>query len=121
MIISVDPTSPLPPFEQLRAAVVALIERGQLQRGSRLPTVRQLSADLALAPGTVARAFRELEADGVIETRGRHGTFVTGLPRRSAAQREQRVSTAIDERVSAAAAAGLDEDDLVRRVRAAFG
>lgn len=46
--------------------------------GTRLPTVRSLARTLGLAPGTVARAYRELEAAGVVETRGRAGTVVAG-------------------------------------------
>ena len=49
---------------------------GELAAGQKLPTVRQLASDLGLAPNTVARAYRELEADRVINTQGRRGTFV---------------------------------------------
>ena len=76
MMLTVDPRSALPPFEQLRAQILRLINEGSLAPETRLPTVRKLAADLALAPNTVARAYRELELNGVIETRGRHGTFV---------------------------------------------
>lgn len=76
MIISVDPAQPEPPYQQVRVQVLALLANGALTVGTRLPTIRQLAADLDLAAGTVARAYRELEGDGVIETRGRRGTFV---------------------------------------------
>jgi len=76
-MITVDPRSAVPPFEQLRVQFVEQVRSGALSAGSRLPTVRRLAADLAIAPNTVARTYRELEADGVIETRGRHGSFVT--------------------------------------------
>lgn len=49
---------------------------GELEPGQKPPTVRQLAIDLGLAANTVARAYRELEADGVISTQGRRGTFV---------------------------------------------
>jgi DNA-binding transcriptional regulator YhcF (GntR family) len=49
---------------------------GRLPAGTRLPTVRQLAADVGLAVNTVARAYRELESDGVVVTEGRRGTFV---------------------------------------------
>lgn len=75
-ILTIDPASPVPPFEQLRSALLARMQEGALPSGSRLPTVRQLAADLGIAPGTVARAYKELEAAGAIETRGRGGTFV---------------------------------------------
>ncbi len=80
MIVTVDPSSPVPPYEQLRAAIARMVTTRQLTVGSRLPTVRQLAADLGIAPGTVARAYRELEADGILVTRGRHGTHVGTAP-----------------------------------------
>ena len=74
--IVIDPSSPVPPFEQLRVGLVDAVSSGELGPGERLPTVRRLAEDLGIAPGTVARAYRELEASGIIETRGRNGTFV---------------------------------------------
>ncbi len=75
-MIALDPTSSTPPYEQVRAQVAAGVQAGTLAPGDRLPTVRGLAADLGVAAATVARAYRELEADGVVETRGRHGTVV---------------------------------------------
>jgi DNA-binding transcriptional regulator YhcF (GntR family) len=75
--LAVDPSSPVPPFEQLRTSIAAQVTDGDLPPGTRLPPVRQLAADLGLAANTVARAYRELEADGVVATHGRRGTFVT--------------------------------------------
>ena len=75
-MIVIDPSSPVPPFEQLRAGLVDAVTSGELAPGARLPTVRRLAEDLGIAPGTVARAYRELEASGIIETRGRNGSFV---------------------------------------------
>lgn len=76
MMIVLDRDSHTPPFEQVRAQVAALVHQGELAPGTRLPTVRRLAGDLDLAPNTVARAYRELEEANVVETRGRHGTFV---------------------------------------------
>lgn len=75
-MISIDARSAVPPFEQLRVQLIEQVQNGELSGGTRLPTVRKLAEDLGLAPNTVARAYRELEADGFIETRGRNGTFV---------------------------------------------
>jgi DNA-binding transcriptional regulator YhcF (GntR family) len=74
--VAVDPASPEPPFEQVRAQVEALIRGGRLVPGDRLPTVRGLATDLGLAANTVARAYKELEAAGLVETRSRAGTVV---------------------------------------------
>jgi DNA-binding transcriptional regulator YhcF (GntR family) len=77
-VIELDPASPTPPYEQLRAGLAARVDDGSLSPGERLPTVRALAAELEVAVNTVARAYRELENAGVIETRGRAGSFVTG-------------------------------------------
>jgi len=77
-MLRVDPDSAEPPFAQLRTQLTEQITAGTLQAGDRLPTVRRLAGDLGIAPNTVARAYRELEGDGLIVGRGRAGTFVTG-------------------------------------------
>lgn len=76
LVLILDPGSSVPPYEQLRSTVAGQIADGTLVAGTRLPTVRALAADLGLAVNTVAKAYRALESDGVIETRGRAGTFV---------------------------------------------
>lgn len=75
-LITVDTTSSEPPYEQVRRQIAARVSSGELAAGQKLPTVRQLATDLGLANNTVARAYRELEAGGVIATHGRKGTFV---------------------------------------------
>jgi DNA-binding transcriptional regulator YhcF (GntR family) len=75
-MLTIDPRSAVPPFEQLRVQLLEQVQSGELAFGSKLPTVRRLAEDLDLAPGTVARTYRELEQDGIIQTRGRNGTFV---------------------------------------------
>ncbi|QNN51426.1 GntR family transcriptional regulator [Nocardioides mesophilus] len=79
----IDPHGPVPPYEQLRAQIAARAHDSRLPAGTKLPTVRGLAEELGLAANTVAKAYRRLEADGVIETHGRRGTFVassTGGP-----------------------------------------
>ncbi|MFE0632455.1 GntR family transcriptional regulator [Streptomyces sp. NPDC058864] len=74
--ITVRPDAATAPYEQLRAQIADQARSGALPVGYRLPTVRGLADDLGLAANTVAKAYRALEEDGVIETRGRNGTFV---------------------------------------------
>ncbi|MFE5299241.1 GntR family transcriptional regulator [Streptomyces sp. NPDC056632] len=74
--ISVDARSTTAPYEQLRAQISESARSGELPVGYKLPTVRGLAEDLGLAANTVAKAYKALEVDGVIETRGRNGTFV---------------------------------------------
>ena len=74
--ITVDPDAATAPFEQIRAQIAEQARSGHLPVGYKLPTVRGFAEELGLAANTVAKAYRALESDGVIETRGRHGTFV---------------------------------------------
>jgi DNA-binding transcriptional regulator YhcF (GntR family) len=111
-VITVDHDSPVPPYEQVREQVRAQVESGELAPGTRLPTVRGLAGDLGLAANTVARAYRELEALGLIETRGRAGSVVSGDGVEQAARQAAR------EYAERARALGIDRDvalDLARR------
>jgi DNA-binding transcriptional regulator YhcF (GntR family) len=84
-LLVIDPSSAMPPYEQVRTQIARAIEDGTLGPESQLPTVRRLARELGLAVNTVARAYRELELAGLVETRGRLGTFVAGPP----SQRQQ--------------------------------
>ena len=110
-MITVDPSGPTPPYEQIRAQVVEHLERGELQPGDRLPTVRRLAEDLGVAANTVARAYRELEQAGVIETRGRAGSFVTGD------QVERKAKEAAADYLARAKALGLSAADALALVQ----
>jgi len=76
MKISIDIDDPAPPFAQLIAQVKAAVLSGQLQPGQPLPSIRQLANDLTLNLKTVAKAYRLLERDAVIQTRGYRGSFI---------------------------------------------
>lgn len=74
--IAVDPAAATAPYDQLREQIAAQARSGRLPVGYKLPTVRGLAEELGLAANTVAKAYRALESDGVIETRGRNGSFI---------------------------------------------
>ena len=74
--IRVDLQAATPPCEQIRSQIASLISLGELAAGAKLPTVRALATDLGVAAGTVARAYKELEAEGLISSRRRAGTVV---------------------------------------------
>jgi GntR family transcriptional regulator len=120
--LSVDLASPVPPSEQLRAQVAGLIATGDLPAGVRLPSVRQLAADLGLAGGTVARAYHELELAGLVEGRGRHGTVVRAGPAASAEERsrQEALAPAVEQLARTAHELGLTEDVTVAAVRRAL-
>ncbi|OLZ65123.1 GntR family transcriptional regulator [Streptomyces sp. IMTB 2501] len=118
--VRVDTTSPVPPYEQIRTQLAALISSGRLAEGERLPTVRQLAADLGLAAGTVARAYRALEAASLIRTRRGAGTRVAPPP--PGARRRETAELAAGTRDFVAWAVALEfaEDDILEAVRQAL-
>ncbi len=77
--VSIDPGSPIPPFEQLRSQLDRQIRGGVLTAGRQLPTVRQLAA-ISGSPRTRCAAYRALERDGLIPGDRRHGTVVLERP-----------------------------------------
>jgi DNA-binding transcriptional regulator YhcF (GntR family) len=115
-VITVDGASPVPPYEQVRAQLAAQIADGVLVPGTRLPTVRQLATDLGLAVNTVARGYRELEAAGLVETRGRGGTVVTT----GGDQARERLVTAAARYAALAREVGLSPDEALRLVGTAL-
>ncbi|MEU5532761.1 GntR family transcriptional regulator [Streptomyces sp. NPDC020362] len=118
--VRVDTTSHVPPYEQIRAQLAGLITTGRLPEGERLPTVRQLAADLGLAAGTVARAYRELEAASLIRTRRGAGTRVAPLPAPAHRPDPAEIAALAREFVGRARALGATEEAVTAAVRAAL-
>jgi DNA-binding transcriptional regulator YhcF (GntR family) len=114
--VCIDHRDSGPLFDQLRTQIIEGVRDGRLPPGTRLPTVRELAGQLGLAVNTVARAYRELEAAGVLETRGRFGTFVARVDPADAA-----MATAAHTFVSAAKALGIDKAEALKYVESAFG
>jgi DNA-binding transcriptional regulator YhcF (GntR family) len=113
-LITIDADSGLPPFEQVRSQLARQISDRTLAVGTRLPTVRALATELGLAANTVARAYRELEEAGMVETRGRAGTFVSALGDRSRVALRQ----AAAEYATTVKALGIDAAEALEAVRA---
>lgn len=116
MRISVDNTSGVPPFEQVRSAIAEQINSGELPVGTKLPTVRALAADLGIAANTAAKAYRELEQAGLLETRGRAGTFVSDAGDQAAARAAEAAATY----AQITHALGISRDEALAIVKAAL-
>lgn len=112
---AIDAASTTPPFEQLKSHINAAVASGDAPVGTRLPPVRALADALGLAPNTIARAYRELEHAGVLETRGRAGTFIAAT---DATQREAAAAAATY--ADRAADLGLTVDAALTLARAAL-
>lgn len=109
------PASTVALFEQLRLQIIHLADNGTLPPGTRLPAVRALAADLDVAPHTVARAYKELEAAGIVATRGRNGTVVCARDERLGG-----LSSAAATYAAAARAQGATFAEAVQLLAAAY-
>ena len=110
--VSLDTASPVPPFEQIRSRVAELIVSGTLAGGERLPAVRQLASDLRVAPGTVARAYKELETAGLLVTRRGAGTRVAPRWPTSASERPDLLAHVVGGAVGRARALGFSDAEI---------
>ncbi|GIF13507.1 GntR family transcriptional regulator [Actinoplanes teichomyceticus] len=116
MNITIDPTSPTAPYEQIRLQIAALAADGTLPAGTKLPPVRHLATDLGVAANTVARAYRELEQAGLVDTRGRLGTVITARAT-GTSQRAQQAATAY---AATTRALGIPPETALALVKAAL-
>ena len=80
MLLHVNPSTGLPLYLQIQAQVKHAVAAGALRAGDALPSVRKLASDLRINPNTVARAYLELEREGVIAAVPGGGTFVADGP-----------------------------------------
>ncbi|TDQ04280.1 GntR family transcriptional regulator [Labedaea rhizosphaerae] len=116
--VVVDTASPVPPWQQLTEQLSHLIGAGTLAAGSKLPPIRQLARDLGLAPGTVARSYRELESAGWVTTAGTKGTVVAHrVPADPWVMLEQAAAQYAD----TARRLGYDADTAAAAVKAVWG
>jgi GntR family transcriptional regulator len=118
MFLPVDPSSGLPIYRQVFDQVRRMIAAGSLKPGDRLKSVRELSAELAINPLTVARAYSELEREGLVEMRRGMGVFVaaTNTPAPLLSAKLAVVRAAAERFVLEAAQAGLPTSEACRLV-----
>lgn len=91
-MIRIDLEARTPPYQQIRQEIATAIADGSLTPGTKLPPIRQLARDLGLALNTVARAYHELELDGLVHTNGRRGTVVASAPVTTSAELDAEVT-----------------------------
>jgi len=77
MFFRVDPSSAVPVYSQIMDQVKHAVASGLLELGNRLPSIRELAKELRVNPNTIIRAYRELETEGIIESKRGQGSFVT--------------------------------------------
>jgi GntR family transcriptional regulator len=118
IVFRLDSRSDRAPFRQLVDQVVDAFERGQIQAGDQLPSLRDVVRQITINPNTVQRAYRELEHLGVVEGRTGLGTFVVDTS--GAAPREYRALSwrdSLRESVAFAQSSGIADDEIVTYIR----
>ena len=122
MEIVIDIEAPEPPFAQLISQIRKAVADGELDPGDPLPSIRQLAGDLELNNKTVAKAYRLLERDSVLQTRGYRGTFVHPEGRaNSAVDLNGWVLEQLSESVSAFRSAGVTDPEIRTAFARAMG
>ena len=111
--VTLDMLAATPPYEQVRSQIAGHIRTGNIRPGEKLPVVRVLAADLGVATNTIARAYRELEAGGLVTTRRRVGTIVQTVPSPAGAALQLQATTFVRD----ARNAGLADEEVVDLVR----
>ncbi len=112
-----DLHSGVPVYRQMIDQVMGAIAAGALRGGDQLPTVRQVAVDLSINPNTVARAYRELEIRGVVDTQQGTGTFISNQKvQRDEVERQRQLSQLVSDFVARAGAAGFTLEDLLEQL-----
>jgi GntR family transcriptional regulator len=108
MLIRVDPQSSTPVFQQIIDQVKSAIARGVCAAGEAIPSVRQMASQVLVNPNTVAKAYRELEREGILDTRKGLGLFVApGSQKTCRTDRRDAVRRKLAELVTEADQAGI--------------
>ena len=115
MLIHVQPGDELPIYRQIVRQVLDAIAGGRLAPGERMPSHRELAAELVIAPLTVKKAYDELERDGLIETQRGRGTFVSerAVPPADPAENRERLRDAAERLLSQAALCRVPLEDVM--------
>lgn len=118
MWLHIDPSSGTPIYRQIVDQVRQAVASGVLRPGDRLPSVRELAVELAVNPNTIAKAYQELERDGVIETPRGKGSYVADREHTlSPEERMRQFSDGVDRLVADAYRLRIDLEEAVRLFR----
>jgi GntR family transcriptional regulator len=113
-VIRVDASSFIPIYEQIKKEIVRLVATGQLKVHDPLPSIRDLAAEIIVNPNTVARAYRELEQDGLVSTQKGRGSFIAdGATPEASSKLNAYLGRIMDEAIAEARTFDLGEDAIL--------
>lgn len=114
-MVHLDHRDTRPIYTQIADGYRAQITSGILRSGERLPSVRELAAELSINPNTIQRAYRQLEAEGWIATMPGKGCFVSGLQKYTPEQRQELLN-AFDKSAAALLRIGVSREEMIDRL-----
>ncbi len=118
VVVAIDPSLEIAPYQQIEEQIRAAIQRGDLVPGTLLPTVRQLADDLNVAPNTVARAYADLADEGWLISEGRRGTRVAQrIPTTDKRVRTGLLRETIEHAVSSLLGRGYSREEIFSEIR----
>src|SRR5476651_2152686 len=112
-----SPDSGVPAYLQLVQQVKQSLRMGTLSVGDKLPTVKEVVAEVAINPNTVTKAYRELEHEGLVEGRQGVGTFVARRPIGPPPGTQARLARSLERWVQTARSEGLDDESIEALLR----
>lgn len=113
MFLHIDPTNGVAIYDQVVRQIKFAVASGALATGDRVPSVRELARDLALNPNTIARAYQQLQADGVLEpVRGLGLEVAAGAAKQCRGERQKLIQQRIHQAIYEGRQSGLDDGEL---------
>lgn len=113
MFFKINPSNGTPVYEQVVNQVVSAIAIGALDSGDMIPSVRQLSTQLAINPNTVARAYRQLQDSGVVSAiRGSGMQVVKGAKKKCLVERSKTIRNQIKDVIAQARQSQMADDEI---------
>jgi GntR family transcriptional regulator len=112
-LFRLDTSTGVPFYRQIIDQVLLAVADGRLKPGTQLPTVRQLAVDLSVNLNTVAKAYREMEIRGIVQTQQGTGTFIAARSGAKSREKRKALQDLLDRLLANAEALGVPMDDVV--------
>lgn len=116
MFLEIDFKSDLPIYEQIRRGIIIGLANGQIKPGDKLPSVREMAENIGINLHTVNKAYKLLEADGVLTMDRRFGSLVSGVNHPMKDFDSEKMASELDLLIAIAKLKGLSEEEFISNI-----
>ena len=116
MFLEIDFKSDLPIYEQIRRGIIIGLARGDIKAGDKLPSVREMAENIGINLHTVNKAYKLLEADGVLTMDRRYGSLISENQNPMAAYNVEKIESELDLLIAIAKLKGLSREDFIKNI-----